>query len=270
MIKVEGFLTFIRRNGYYFMLAAGVLALGALVVSYNKKTELNNKVMDLQEDQEKIQLVQNEGDSLDLQDMGTEGDSQQEVISNNVELDIPSSPEGQKNETMNVTQEENEKESQDKTSSEEGTQQQTSENEGELHFDTNMPMEWPVVGNVILPFSMDATVYYVTLDQYKTNPGILIQTVEGTEIIPGASGKVVSVQEESGYGMVVTLDLGNGYVAKYGQLKEVRVEEGQRVNANTVIGLASSPSSFYKKEGCHVFFQLNKDGVPQNPMEYLE
>ena len=48
------------------------------------------------------------------------------------------------------------------------------------------------------------------------------------------------------------------------------MEEGQRVNANTVIGLASSPSSFYKKEGCHVFFQLNKVGVPQNPMEYLE
>lgn len=264
---MEDFLAFIKRNGYYLMLAVGVLALGALVVSYNKKTELNNKVVDLQEDQQKIQLVQYEEGVTDSKNTDTKEDSQQEVISNNVELDIPAVPEDQKNETMNVTQEETEEESQGENVTEEGTGTQTS---GELHFDNDTPMTWPVVGNVILPFSMDKTVYYVTLDQYKTNPGILIQTVEGTEVIPGAAGEVLSVQEESGYGMVVTMDLGDGYIAKYGQLKDVRVEEGQRVNANTVIGLASSPSSFYKKEGCHVFFQLNKDEVPQNPMEYLE
>ncbi|MBQ3512300.1 MAG: M23 family metallopeptidase [Lachnospiraceae bacterium] len=268
---MEDFLAFIKRNGYYLMLAVGVIALGALVVSYNRKMELTDKVMDLQEDQEKIQLVQDEEDMLVAQDTNTEEDFQQEVISNNVELDVPSAPADQKNETMNVTQEETEEQTMgDNSTGDNSTGDATTEKKKELHFDTNNPMAWPVVGNVILPFSMDATVYYVTLDQYKTNPGILIQTIEGTEVSPGAEGEVISVQEESGYGMVVTIDLGDGYIAKYGQLKDVCVEEGQRVNANTVIGLAASPSSFFKKEGCHVFFQLNKDEVPQNPMEYLE
>lgn len=263
---MEDFLAFIKRNGYYLMLAAGVIALGALVVSYNRKIELTDKVMNLQEEQEKIQLMKEEEEVLLSQDANTAEDSQQEVISNNVELDVPSAPADQKNETMNVTQGETE----EQTTGETSTGETTTEKKEELHFDTNNPMTWPVVGNVILPFSMDSTVYYVTLDQYKTNPGILIQTIEGTEVSPGAEGEVISVQEESGYGMVVTLDLGDGYVAKYGQLKDVRVEEGQRVSANTVIGLAASPSSFFKKEGCHIFFQINKDEIPQNPMEYLE
>lgn len=263
---MEDFLAFIKRNGYYLMLAVGVIALGALVVSYNRKMELTDQVMDLQQDQEKIQLAQEEEEMRFSRDTVTEEDLQQEVISNNVELDVPSVPIEEKNATANATGEETE----GQTTGEDTAGETTTEKKQELHFDTNNPMTWPVVGNVILPFSMDATVYYVTLDQYKTNPGILIQTIEGTEVSPGAEGEVISVQEESGYGMVVTLDLGDGYVAKYGQLKDVRVEEGQRVNANTVIGLAASPSSFYKKEGCHVFFQLNKDDVPQNPMEYLE
>lgn len=265
---MEDFFAFIKRNGYYIMLVAGVIALGALVVSYNQKMELSDKVMDLQEDQEKIQLAQE--DSLLEEDDSTVEDFQQEVISNNVELDIPMMPEEQKNETLDLIQGETEEQTQGETSTGDATNVTTTEKNQELHFDTNVPMSWPVVGNVILPFSMDATVYYVTLDQYKTNPGILIQTIEGTEVIPGAYGEVISVQEESGYGTVVTLDLGDGYVAKYGQLKEIHVEAGERVNANTVLGVAASPSSFYKKEGCHIFFQLMKDEVPQNPMEYLE
>ena len=55
---MEDFMAFIKRNGYYLMLAVGVIALGALVVSYNRKVELTDQVMDLQEEQEKIQLMQ--------------------------------------------------------------------------------------------------------------------------------------------------------------------------------------------------------------------
>lgn len=265
---MEDFLAFIKRNGYYVMLAVGVIALGTLVVSYNKKMELNDKVMDLQEEKEKIQLVQEEKNNLE--DVVSDHDSQQEVISNNVELDVPALPEEQKQVSETKTRENTGEQSTGETTATDTKDKEESEKKESLHFDTNTPMTWPVVGNVILPFSMDATVYYVTLDQYKTNPGIFIQTIEGTEVSPGAPGEVITVQEESGYGTVVTLDLGDGYIAKYGQLKDVRVKPGDRVKANSVLGAAASPSSFYKKEGCHIFFQIDKDDVPQNPMEYLE
>lgn len=262
---MEQVLDFIKRNGYYFMLAIGVVALGALVVSYNKKLELTDRVNTLQEEQDKIQLIEENEEMLPIPDTTMEEDEQQQVISNNVELDVPQMP------SMNdATKEPTTNEGENQNTKESSTKELSTEEKEELHFDTDNPMSWPVVGNIILPFSMDATVYYVTLDQYKTNPGVLIQTIEGTEVSPGAKGKVISVQEESGYGMVVTLDLGDGYIAKYGQLAEVRVEEGQSVNANTVLGVAASPSAFFKKEGCHIFFQINKDEIPQNPMQYLE
>ena len=33
---------------------------------------------------------------------------------------------------------------------------------------------WPMEGNVILDYSMDSTVYFATLDQYKYNPAVII------------------------------------------------------------------------------------------------
>ena len=36
-----------------------------------------------------------------------------------------------------------------------------------LHFDPEDGMLWPMEGNVILNYSMDSTIYFATLDQYK-------------------------------------------------------------------------------------------------------
>lgn len=47
----------------------------------------------------------------------------------------------------------------------------------QLSFYEDSKLAWPVEGNVILDFSMDATVYFSTLKQYKYNPAILIQEI---------------------------------------------------------------------------------------------
>ncbi len=40
-------------------------------------------------------------------------------------------------------------------------------------------MEWPVNGHVLIDYSMDQSVYFPTLDQYKLSPAISVQAVEG-------------------------------------------------------------------------------------------
>ena len=51
-----------------------------------------------------------------------------------------------------------------------------------LDFTADSRMLWPVRGNVLLDYSMDKTIYFPTLDQYKCNPGIVIQSDVNTYV----------------------------------------------------------------------------------------
>lgn len=129
---------------------------------------------------------------------------------------------------------------------------------------------WPIAGNIIMDYSMDKTVYFATLDQYKYNPAILIQGKEGREVVCGADGKVDRVVKHDELGNVVYVDFGDGYEGVYGQLKDIAVEEGSMVQPGVKLGVISEPTHYYAKEGAHVYFQILKEGKPVDPMDLLQ
>lgn len=141
--------------------------------------------------------------------------------------------------------------------------------ETELHFDPEN-MSWPLQGNVIMNYSMDQTIYFATLDQYKYNPAIMIQAEVNTPVEAVAPGKVTSIETSAETGATVTVDMGDGYSAVYGQLKEISWNTGDEVAAGDIIGYVSEPTKYYSVEGTNLYFELMKDGAPVNPMEYLE
>lgn len=138
-----------------------------------------------------------------------------------------------------------------------------------LSFGDMDTLVWPVVGNVLINYSMDKTVYFPTLDQYKYNPAIVIAANEGDMITAAAAGKVTSVFEDPQIGQAVTMDLGNGYEITYGQLKEILVSEGSYVSMGDMIASVAAPTKYYSIEGTNVYFKLTKDGNPVNPMTRL-
>ena len=138
-----------------------------------------------------------------------------------------------------------------------------------LSFGDTDTLVWPVVGNVLINYSMDKTVYFPTLDQYKYNPAIVIAANEGGMITAAAAGKVTSVFEDPQIGQAVTMDLGNGYEITYGQLKEILVSEGSYVSMGDMIASVAAPTKYYSIEGTNVYFKLTKDGNPVNPMTRL-
>lgn len=138
-----------------------------------------------------------------------------------------------------------------------------------LSFGDTDTLVWPVVGNVLINYSMDKTVYFPTLDQYKYNPAIVIAANEGDMITAAAAGKVTSVFEDPQIGQAVTMDLGNGYEITYGQLKEILVSEGSYVSMGDMIASVAAPTKCYSIEGTNVYFKLTKDGNPVNPMTRL-
>lgn len=129
---------------------------------------------------------------------------------------------------------------------------------------------WPVSGNVLLNYSMDKTIYFATLDQYKYNPALVIAGAVNDQVISAGSGIVKSIDITAQTGNTVTLDMGNGYEAIYGQLKEVPVKVGDFVESKGIIGYLSEPTKYYSVEGCNLYFEVRKDGQPINPMEFLQ
>lgn len=139
-----------------------------------------------------------------------------------------------------------------------------------LSFQEKDNLAWPVAGNVLINYSMDKTVYFPTLQQYKYSPAIVIAASEGENITAAADGKVLSVSEDAQIGQSVTVDIGNGYKLTYGQLKDIMVLQGDVVSAGDVLGKVAAPTKYYSVEGPNVYFKLEKDGVPVNPLSWLE
>ncbi|MDO4302387.1 MAG: M23 family metallopeptidase [Bacillota bacterium] len=138
-----------------------------------------------------------------------------------------------------------------------------------LTFSDSDTLVWPIVGNILINYSMDKTVYFPTLQQYKYNPAIIIQANEGDLITSASAGKVISVFNDPQIGNAVTMELGGGYEVTYGQLTNILVSEGSYVAAGDIIAEVAAPTRYYSVEGTNVYFKLTKDGEPVNPMTKL-
>ena len=138
-----------------------------------------------------------------------------------------------------------------------------------LSFSEDTLMEWPVDGNILMDYNMDQTVYFPTLDQYKLSPAIAVQAVEGAPVLASVPGTVYSIEDSAQTGTTVTMEIGSGYQAIYGQLTDLTVQEGDTVKEGEVIGYVAAPTKYYSKEGSNLYFAMKKNGEPIDPIAYL-
>ena len=139
----------------------------------------------------------------------------------------------------------------------------------EINFSEDTLMEWPVNGHVLIDYSMDQSVYFPTLDQYKLSPAISVQAVEGAPVVSAVNGTVYSIKNDARTGTTVTMELGNGYQAIYGQLTDLNVAEGDTITKGSIIGYVAAPTKYYSEEGSNLYFAMKKDGEPIDPITYL-
>ncbi len=139
-----------------------------------------------------------------------------------------------------------------------------------LNFSETSPMAWPIMGNVLLDYSMDTTIYFPTLEQYQVNPGVVIQAEVSQPVVAPANAKVVAVSANEELGNFLVLDLGNDYLATCGQLKEIQVVENEYLEAGQVMGYVAEPTKYYSVEGSNIYFQLEHEGNKVDPLDYFE
>lgn len=138
-----------------------------------------------------------------------------------------------------------------------------------LNFGEGSDMMWPVQGNILLEYNMENTVYFSTLNEYKTNPALIIQGTEYSPVISAAKGVVTELSDNEEIGVYIKMSVGNGYEVTYGQLINPLVSEGDTVEAGATIASVNTPTRYYEKEGYNLYFQVTKDGEYVDPMDFL-
>lgn len=140
----------------------------------------------------------------------------------------------------------------------------------EFHFLQSHELTWPYKGDVLLNYSMDASIYFPTLEEYRYHPAIVIRAKVNEPVYAAASGTITKVETNEETGVTVIQDLGDGYTATYGQLKDINGKEGDILRQGDVIGYVGEPTKYYAVEGDNVYFALHKDEEPVNPFQYLQ
>lgn len=136
-----------------------------------------------------------------------------------------------------------------------------------LFFSEEDSLALPVIGDVLLDYSMDKAVYHATMQQYHYNPALVVAASEGQTITAAADGIVSDVYYDSQTGNTIRFDLGNGYMLTYGQLSDISLKAGDHVAAGDVVGKVAKPTIYYTQEGTNVYYKLTKDGVPIDPLK---
>ena len=169
-----------------------------------------------------------------------------------------------------VTEKEDSAEQKDEQTKDRGRSGSGTESSDSVYnYNGRKKLTWPVMGNIILPYSMDATVYYTTLDQYACNDGIIVGAKVGEEVVSPGNGRIVNIEDTDRYGKMVTILLGNYYKAYCGQLENVDYEIGDDIQEGDVIGTVAEPARSFVLEGPNVFFKMTYKGKAVNPVKYL-
>lgn len=108
--------------------------------------------------------------------------------------------------------------------------------------------------------------WHPILHRYRPHLGVDWGAKRGTPIYAVNSGRVIYAGWMRGYGKVVKIDHGRGYVSLYAHQSRIKVRKGSYVKRGQVIGAVGSTG---RSTGPHLHFGLYKNGRAINPLKVL-
>lgn len=262
-----------RDKSFMVMAGVSVLALvgigAGMLVQNNTKEPDSGYISDLNGDNQS----KNSGEIIGSSEKNTET-SKQEVAANSGAKKDNSSDETTA-ETTPINNDESSTDTSLLNVTEEATTDTGSSEAGagvsNLHFSAESTLVWPVETNdIILDFSPDSTVYFATLDKYKTNDSICIRSEIGTPVYAASAGVISDIGYNEEIGNSVSLDLGDSYTLQYGQIKDIQVEEGDVVAEGDLLCYVANPTKYYSVEGPNLYLRLTNGEAAVDPLDYLD
>lgn len=95
--------------------------------------------------------------------------------------------------------------------------------------------------------------------------GVLIEAPEGREVRAVSHGRVAFADWLRGFGLLVIIDHGNGFMSLYGHNESVLKEVGDWVEAGEVIARVGTTGG---QQEPGLYFAIRRNGLPVNPMAW--
>jgi murein DD-endopeptidase MepM/ murein hydrolase activator NlpD len=99
-----------------------------------------------------------------------------------------------------------------------------------------------------------------------SHQGIDFAGAAGTRVLAVADGIVSHAGPDGGYGRLIEITHGNGYVTRYAHNAKLLVEPGQTVKRGDAIALMGSTG---RSTGTHLHFEVLRDGRSVNPLSFV-
>ncbi len=128
---------------------------------------------------------------------------------------------------------------------------------------SHMPSIWPAKGVISSTFGARQDPVY---GGGAFHEGLDIANDTGTTIVATAAGTVTYAAYAGGYGNLIEIDHGNGFITKYGHNSALLVQAGMTVKKGQSIALMGSTG---KSTGSHVHYEVRLNGVATDPLLFL-
>ena len=120
-------------------------------------------------------------------------------------------------------------------------------------------LTWPLQGSLLQRFGESR-------QGGISSRGILIQSTEGQAVKAVADGQVIYADWLKGYGWVIVLDHGAGFMSLYGHNQNLLKKPGTRINAGETIALAGTSGG---QSSAGLYFEIRNKGEAVNPLQWL-
>ena len=121
-------------------------------------------------------------------------------------------------------------------------------------------LSWPVSGSLV-------SRYGGTLPDGRKSEGVLIAAAAGTTVKAVADGRVVFSDWMNGYGLILIVDHGNGYMSLYAHNDALLRDAGDNVRRGDALASVGN-SGGQGRAG--LYFELRRNGQPVNPDAWLK
>ena len=122
-------------------------------------------------------------------------------------------------------------------------------------------LQWPVAGRITRRYGARQA-----SGELKSS-GIFIASVAGADVHAISSGRVAFADWLRGFGLLLIIDHGEGYMSLYGQNRSLYKEVGAWVNRGEVVAAAGN-SGGQLRDG--LYLELRKNGKPFNPTSWFK
>jgi septal ring factor EnvC (AmiA/AmiB activator) len=121
-------------------------------------------------------------------------------------------------------------------------------------------LHWPVAGRIVQPYGAKQA------SGELQSSGVLIASVAGADVHAIANGRIAFADWLRGFGLLLIIDHGDGYMSLYGQNRSLYKDVGAWVKRGEVVAAAGS-SGGRNQDG--LYLELRKDGRPFNPTAWF-